>query len=135
MRVMSDGQYACRLLNPTRSTCICLFRWAQGDADAPSQRSPSGSASSLALPLLMDIAEEFEPAEHATPLPEQGHEHVIDLGEEPTAADSRTRWAGGVCSLFIPKRPGGPLARRCHTCNEHMSLHPQAAAPSKDPAD
>ena len=44
------------------------------------------------------------------------------------------RWRGGVCSNFVPKRPSGPLARRCFTCNEHESLHPEAPAPASAPA-
>ena len=51
-----------------------------------------------------------------------------------SSSSGGTRWRGGVCSNFVPKRPSGPLARRCFTCNEHESLHPEAPAPATAPA-
>ena len=56
----------------------------------------------------------------------------------PPQSNASSPFGGGACSQFVPKRPSGPLARRCFHCNQHEMVHlhecTEAPTPTIEPA-
>jgi hypothetical protein len=52
------------------------------------------------------------------PLPEKAPSPTADASTPPCTLD-------GLCARFEPKKPTGPLARRCATCGGHQDEHRQ----------
>ena len=100
-----------------------VLRWARGETlDGPSAPPPHGWEPHQQPSGAAD-------ADGGSPAAESDAASVAASDNSSSSSSSRPRRRGGVCSNFVPKRPSGPLARRCYMCGEHESLHPESASP------